>query len=378
MIKFIAVNKSYTVVNKSLESVSSVDSKNKNNIKITALKDINLTVNRGEIFGIIGTSGAGKSTLLHMVNKLEVPDSGEVWLNNRLVNNLEGQALKCARQETGMIFQHFNLLESYTCYENIIFPLKINNQLKNLSKQELANKVNPILELTGLTHLTQNYPHQLSGGQKQRVGIARSLITNPKVLLSDECTSALDPQTTKAILNLLKKINNELAVTILLITHEMAVVKSICNNVAVMAHGEILEQGNVLDLFANPQHERTKKILSTNLLDKLPEAILKNLVNTKNHVHGNNGNNQGENLFPLIQLVFVDRSAAKPVLSEVMGLHNINFNILQGEIETIQNTIVGKMIMQVESNQGQLQKIQSSFSDRGIQVEILGYAPRIY
>lgn len=370
MIKFIAVNKSYTVTNKSLENASSV--------KITALKDINLTVNRGEIFGIIGTSGAGKSTLLHMVNKLEAPDSGEVWLNNRLVNNLEGQALKCARQETGMIFQHFNLLESYTCYENIIFPLKINNQLKNLSKQELANKVNPILELTGLTHLTQNYPHQLSGGQKQRVGIARSLITNPKVLLSDECTSALDPQTTKSILNLLKKINNELAVTILLITHEMSVVKSICNNVAVMAHGEILEQGNVLELFANPQHEWTKKILSTNLLDKLPETILKNLVNPKNHVYGKNGNNQEENLFPLIQLVFVDRSAAKPVLSEVMGLHNINFNILQGEIETIQSTIVGKMIMQVESNQGQLQKIQSSFSERGIQVEILGYAPRIY
>lgn len=351
MIKLISVNKSYTNINK----------------KIIALADINLEVKAGEIFGIIGTSGAGKSTLLHLINKLEQPDNGEVWLNNKLVNNLSGSDLKKARQETGMIFQHFNLLESYTAYQNIIFPLKINGQLKKLSKQELANKVDPILELTGLKDLMNHYPSQLSGGQKQRVGIARSLITNPTVLLCDECTSALDPQTTQSILSLLKKINTELGVTILLITHEMEVIKSICHKVAVMSHGQIVEQGSVLELFSDAKHEVTKKTLSVSLKNKLPEFILNNIVEINNY-----------NLYPLIELVFVNKSAAEPILAEIMREYNVNFNILQGEIETIQDTIVGRMIIQLEANEDQFQQIAKSFLNKNINVEILGYGPRIY
>ncbi|MBP9721816.1 MAG: ATP-binding cassette domain-containing protein [Gammaproteobacteria bacterium] len=360
MIKFISVNKSYVSSGK----------------EVTALQNINLTVDMGEIFGIVGTSGAGKSTLLHLVNKLEQPDNGEVWLNNRLVNNLSGQDLIWARQETGMIFQHFNLLESHTCYENIIFPLRINKQLKKLSEKQLAEKINPILELTGLTHLVHHYPSQLSGGQKQRVGIARSLITNPKVLLCDECTSALDPETTNSILYLLKKINKELGVTILLITHEMSVVKNICHRVAVMSHGQIVEQGNVLELFAFGKNEITQKILSTNLLDKLPESIRGNMVTAE--IYKASQTHQNNNLFPLVQLVFVNTIASKPVLSEIISQYNIHFNILQGGIETVQDTIIGKLIMQIEASSNILDQIVVSLNAREIKVEIVGYAVRIY
>jgi len=358
VIKFVAVNKHYI---------------NKDQTKVLALSDINLEVKKGEIFGIIGTSGAGKSTLLHMINKLAIPDSGEVWLNDKLVNNLTGNNLKAARQETAMIFQHFNLLESYTVYENIIFPLRINKHLKNFSKSQLANLINPILELTGLTNLVNNYPSQLSGGQKQRVGIARSLVNKPNVLLCDECTSALDPQTTDSILNLLKKINKDLNVTILLITHEMQVVKSICTNVAVMSHGKIVEQGDVLNLFAHGKHDITKKLLATSLKDKLPNIILQNLSN-----QNFSDNKNDKDIFPLIQLVFINKSASEPILSQIMREHNVNFNILQGEIQTIKDIIVGRMIIQLEANQIQFKNIEDSFNAKNIEVEILGFGPKIY
>ena len=356
MIKLININKHYI---------------NKNQTKTQALANINLEVKAGEIFGIIGTSGAGKSTLLHLINKLEEPDTGEVWLNSKLVNNLTGADLKAARQETGMIFQHFNLLESYTVYENIIFPLRINKQLYSLSPAELKSRLEPILELTGLANLVHNYPSQLSGGQKQRVGIARSLITKPKVLLCDECTSALDPQTTSFILELLKKINTELGVTILLITHEMAVVKSICTNVAVMSNGQIVEQGDVLELFAHGKNEITKTLLATSLKNKLPQVILSSLVDNKNSA-------KGSIYYPLVQLVFTNKSAAEPILSEIMREHKVNFNILQGEIETIKNTIVGRMIIQLEACEEEFNQIKTSFSNKDINLEILGYGPRIY
>ena len=357
MIKFIDVNKYYSTKNQS---------------KTHALVNVNLEVVSGEIFGIIGTSGAGKSTLLRLVNKLESADSGEVWLNGQLVNNLIGPELKAARQTTGMVFQHFNLLESYSVYENIIFPLRINNQLNKLSKQHLAELVDPILELTGLTNHINKYPSQLSGGQKQRVGIARSLVTKPEVLLCDECTSSLDPETTDSILSLLKKINAELGVTILLITHEMSVIKNICTRVAVMSHGQIVEQGDVLKLFADGQHEITKKLLSKSLRDKLPEVILKNLT-----VNKSDGSDRQKS-FPIVQLIFTNQSAAEPALSEIMREYKVHFNILQGEIETIKNTIVGRMIIQIEADDDEFNNIKANFNARDIRIEILGYAPRIY
>lgn len=353
MIKLTNINKTYSTKS--------------HNTKVAALNNVSLEVAPGEIFGIIGTSGAGKSTLLHMVNKLEVPDSGQVLVNDKVMNQLSSPELKLVRQEIGMIFQHFNLLNSSTAYDNIIFPLKINGNIKKLSRLELSNLVDPILELTGLDKIAHHYPSQLSGGQKQRVAIARSLITHPKVLLCDECTSALDPDTTRSILNLLKKINKELGVTILLITHEMEVIKNICHKIAVMSHGAIVEQGSVIDLFTTPKHEVTKKILSRSLLDKLPKIILDKL-----------SSKHQDNYYPLLQLVFINETAAQPILSAITRDHGVDINILQGEIETIESTIIGRLIIQLEVDHQQFESIKNSFQAKSINIEILGYVPKFH
>jgi D-methionine transport system ATP-binding protein len=368
VIKLNNINKQYTKINVGKSPV--VDN------AIVALRDVNLEIADRDIFGIIGTSGAGKSTLLRIINKLEQPDSGYVVVNGRTINQLSNVELKTARQEIGMIFQHFNLLNSLNVYQNIVFPLKIHQQLKTLSKAELDARLDSILELTGLTHLVHQYPSQLSGGQKQRVAIARSLITKPGILLCDECTSALDPETTSSILQLLKKINTELGVTIVLITHEMEVIKAICNKVAVMAHGEIVETGSVLDLYTQAQQEATKKLLSRSLINKLPNVILNNII--YKDLHGNDNFATDNNCFPLLQLAFIDDVASKPILSRIVREYNLDFNILQGEIETIQETIVGRLLVQVESEHVAYNTIKQVFDTHNIHVEVIGYAPRIH
>ena len=222
-----------------------------------ALKDINLTINEGEIFGIIGLSGAGKSTLVRCINMLEKPTSGKVIVDGQEMTALGEEQLRKARQNIGMIFQHFNLLSSRTVYGNIAFPLEI----QGMDKASIQKKVAPLLELVGLSDRADHYPSQLSGGQKQRVGIARALASDPKVLLCDEATSALDPQTTESILSLLRDINKRLHITIVMITHQMNVVKEICDRVAVIENGEIIEQGSMVDIFTNPQKATTKEFV---------------------------------------------------------------------------------------------------------------------
>ena len=217
---------------------------------IHALKRTSLTINQGEIFGIIGLSGAGKSTLIRCINMLEVPTAGQVFVDGEELTAMTETQLRKARQNIGMIFQHFNLLASRTVFDNIAFPLEI----QGLGKDEIKKRVEPLLELVQLQDRADHYPSQLSGGQKQRVGIARALASNPKVLLCDEATSALDPQTTKSILNLLRDINQRLNLTIVMITHQMEVVKEICDRVAVIENGSIIEEGNMVDVFTNPRN----------------------------------------------------------------------------------------------------------------------------
>ena len=231
---------------------------------VEAVKEVNLTVEAGEIFGIIGYSGAGKSTLIRCLNFLEVPTEGEVIVNRQVLNQLSPKELRLARHKIGMIFQHFNLLKTRTVFDNVAYPLKG----QKISKEEKKEKVLRLLNLVGLEDKADVYPSQLSGGQKQRVAIARALANDPQVLLCDEATSALDPQTTKSILKLLKEINKELGLTIVLITHQMEVVKEICHKVAVMEKGRIIEQGNIVSVFSNPQSEITKDFVSSLFQDE--------------------------------------------------------------------------------------------------------------
>lgn len=226
---------------------------------VTAVKDVNITVDRGEIFGIVGYSGAGKSTLVRTINLLQPPTQGTVTVNGQEMQKLSKKELRGARKKIGMIFQHFNLMDSRTIFDNVAFPLKGSG----LSKDEVAHKVAELLDLVGLEEKTDNYPSQLSGGQKQRVAIARALANDPDVLLCDEATSALDPKTTSSILDLLRKLNEQLGLTIVIITHEMSVVKDLCHRVAVMEDGHVLEQGSIVDMFTNPQKSLTKEFINT-------------------------------------------------------------------------------------------------------------------
>ena len=237
---------------------------------LEALKDINLSIEEGEIYGIIGLSGAGKSTLVRCINMLEQPTSGEVIVDGRDMTKLSKMELRKARQEIGMIFQHFNLLSSRTVYDNIAFPLEIQGK----SRDEIRKKVEPLLDLVGLTDRRDHYPSQLSGGQKQRVGIARALASDPKVLLCDEATSALDPQTTESILELLRDISKRLHIRIVMITHQMNVIEEICHRVAILDHGVIAEQGSVEDIFSHPQTDIGRRLVYPNgvQIDRLPEA----------------------------------------------------------------------------------------------------------
>lgn len=238
-------------------------------MQVHACKDINLTVDKGDIFGVVGYSGAGKSTLIRMVNALERPTSGRVTVNGVVINELKGENLRKARKDISMIFQQFNLLEAKTVFENVAMPLILNHT----PKDEIKRRVNEILKFVELSDKTDTYPGKLSGGQKQRVGIARALTTNPSILLCDEPTSALDPKTTDSILNLLQKVNRELNITIMIITHQINIVQKICNKVAVMEDGYVVEMGNVKEVFARPVQPITKAFVDTVVDQTIPESI---------------------------------------------------------------------------------------------------------
>jgi len=296
---------------------------------INALCDINLTIAQGSIFGVIGASGAGKSTLIRCVNLLERPTNGQIIVDGTDLTTLSEQELTLTRRKIGMIFQHFNLLSSRTVFDNIALPL----ELAGVSKEAIKDKVESLLVLVGIAEKRNTYPANLSGGQKQRVAIARALASDPKVLLCDEATSALDPATTQSILKLLRKINKELNLTILLITHEMAVVKGICQEVAIIGDGKLVEQGKVGDIFAHPKTDLAREFIRSTLDLSIPEDYQEQLQAT-----------QVANSYPLIRLEFTGASVDAPIISHIAREFNIDISILNSNMDYVGGVKFGLML----------------------------------
>ena len=330
---------------------------------VKALKGIDLTIERGEIFGIIGLSGAGKSTLIRCINMLERPTAGKVIVDGQDMTVMSEKELRKARKNIGMIFQHFNLLSSATVYDNIAFPLR----LSHTPEAEIKKKVLPLLELVGLADKAHQYPSQLSGGQKQRVGIARALASEPKVLLCDEATSALDPQTTRSILELIQDINRKLSLTVVVITHEMQVIKDICDKVAVIENGVIAEQGTVLEVFTNPQKPITKDFISVLLSNELPAAFRGGEV-SKEPLPG---------AYLLLRLTFIGESADDPVLAGMIRkFPEIEVTMLFGNLDQIKSTPFGRMIIGITGPEAKIQEAIQYLRQQDLQEEVIGYVRR--
>lgn len=321
--------------------------------RITALQGINLTIEKGEIFGIIGHSGAGKSTLIRCINLLERPTSGKVWLDDVELTALGNKKLQEKRRRIGMIFQHFNLLSSATVAENIAFPLK----LAKVAQRDIDRKVNELLVLVGLEEHRDKYPAQLSGGQKQRVGIARALANDPDVLLSDEATSALDPQTTNSILVLLLDINRQLGITIVVITHEMHVIRSICDRVAVIDDGQIVEAGSVTDVFLKPQHGTTKEFV-----EQVVDTTDLQLAVEHEKAAGNR---------TIVRITFLGEQTYQPILFETMIQSKTSFNILQGTISSMKDTPYGQLVVELKGKTDAVQQTIQTLRRRGLEVEVI-------
>lgn len=331
--------------------------KDKNQNEFYAAKDVNLKINDGEIFGIIGFSGAGKSTVVRCINLLGRPTSGQVIVNEKNLLELSAKELREERKKIGMIFQHFNLMPSRTVFENIAFPLKHSG----LSKKQVQEKVRELLTLVELADKESQYPSQLSGGQKQRVAIARALANNPKILLCDEATSALDPTTTKQILGLLKKLRDKLNLTIVIITHQINVVKDICDKVAVMEHGKVVETGDVFDIFANPQDEVTKRFIhSTTNLQKIEELISENsnVVQLK----------KGEKI---IRLGYLQKNVSEPLISTVSSKFDVVLNIIFADIEIVQGAPVGGTVAIFSGENQNIQNALGWLKEKNVGIEIL-------
>ncbi|AGT31827.1 methionine ABC transporter ATP-binding protein [Geobacillus genomosp. 3] len=320
--------------------------------QVVAVDNVSLTIRDGEIFGIIGYSGAGKSTLLRCLNALERPTSGRVLIDGTDITALDSRELRQARQKIGMIFQHFSLVSSKTVFENVAFALKAAKK----PKAEIEKRVNELLDMVGLADKRDAYPAQLSGGQKQRVGIARALANNPTVLLCDEATSALDPSTTKSILELLKKINRELGITIVLITHEMEVVKHICDRVAVMQNGNVIELGTVYDLFTNPKEELTKSFIHSVLHVDLPEHLWKKHTGT------------------IVKIQFQGESATETIVSDMLQQCKVKGNILHAKIEYIQDKPLGIFVMELIGEADEIKRAMDYIAKRTNGLEVIAYA----
>lgn len=331
---------------------------NKKNSQVTALSNVSLIVPQGRILGIVGASGAGKSTLIRCVNLLERPTRGEVIVNGQNLTNLSPAGLAKARRQIGMIFQHFNLLSSRTVAENIAFPLELDGAPKSAVKK----RVNELLELVDLADKASDYPANLSGGQKQRVAIARTLASNPKVLLCDEATSALDPATTRSILALLKDINQRFNITILLITHEMNVVKAICNEVAVISDGKLIERGSVSEVFSYPETALAKQFIAASLHASLPVEYEQRLTAEPS------GNNH-----PVVKLEFTGRSAEATILSEASRLFNVDNNIISAQMDYTGGVKYGIMLVEVIGDPENTNQSIAYYKNKKIEVEVLGY-----
>lgn len=327
------------------------------NGEIHAVKDVSLSIRKGEIFGIIGYSGAGKSTMIRLLNGLEKPTTGTVEVNGKQISSISGNELRQARQKISMIFQHFNLLWSRTVAENIAFPLEI----AGVSKSERTKRVKELIDLVGLSGRENAYPSQLSGGQKQRVGIARALANNPEVLLCDEATSALDPETTDSILELLLDINKRLGLTIVLITHEMHVIRKICHRVAVMEAGQVVESGDVLQVFQNPQADITKKfVIQVSGAKESKESIEQILLN-----------------YPtgkIVKLTFVGNKSEQPIISQLIKQFNVEVNIVHGTISQTTSGPYGTLIVQIDGKKEDVENALHLLDTMEIQTEVVEHA----
>ena len=329
--------------------------------QIQAVKDVTLHIQERDIYGIVGYSGAGKSTLVRVINLLQVPTNGKIIVDGDVLFDnkvtLTAEQLRRKRQDIGMIFQHFNLMSQLTAEENVAFALKHSG----LSKEEKRAKVRTLLELVGLADRAENYPSQLSGGQKQRVAIARALANDPKILISDESTSALDPKTTKQILTLLQDLNQKLGLTIVLITHEMQIIKDIANCVAIMQDGQLIEEGSVLDIFSNPQQDLTKDFISTatgidEAMDKIEQQeIVKHLASNS----------------LLVQMKYAGTSTDEPLLNEIYKHHQVTANILYGNIEILGGTPVGELVVVLSGQKENLVSAKTAICEAGVQLTVL-------
>lgn len=322
-----------------------------------AVENASVSIEKGDIFGIIGFSGAGKSTLVRTINLLGRPTSGSVIVKGKDFLSLSQKELREERKKIGMIFQHFNLLNSRNVFENVAFPLK----RSGLSKEEIANKVHSLLKLVEIDEKSKNYPEQLSGGQKQRVAIARALANDPDILLCDEATSALDPTTTKSILKLLKKLKEKLGLTIVIITHQMEVIKEICDKVAVMENGRIVEQGDVFTIFATPKDEVTRRFIrSTSNLSKVEELIAEDSPVV--HLEKDE---------KLVRFTYITKNVSEPLISAISRLYEVTINIIFAEIEIVQNAPIGGTVAIVSGQDAVIERALKHIKALDVGVEVL-------
>lgn len=325
--------------------------------QVHAVVNANVIIQDGEIFGLIGFSGAGKSTLIRCINLLERPTSGEIWIDDVNLTSLSEKELREQRKKIGMIFQHFNLMRSRTIFDNVAYPLKGSG----LNKAEIKEKVTKLLKLVELEGLAKSYPSQLSGGQKQRVAIARALANDPKVLLCDEATSALDPQTTQSILKLLKQLNKDLGITIVLITHEMAVIKEICDRVGVMEDGYIKELGSVVDIFTNPKETITKNfVATTSNINKIYELVKDSAPITqlaKNEM--------------MVLLSYSTGNTDQALISEISRAYNVDANVIFGNIEVLQGQPLGKLVVKLSGSEQNIMHAIQRLKDASVGVEVI-------
>ena len=325
---------------------------------VTAVDDVSIAVGTGEILGIIGRSGAGKSTLVRIVNGLERPTAGRVEVAGRVISDLEEHEARVARRSIGMVFQHFALLARRTAAQNIALPLEIAGR----PRHEIDARVNELLELVGLTEQRDRYPSEISGGQKQRVGIARALAGRPSVLLCDEATSALDPETTQQILALIARIRQELHLTVLLITHEMAVVRSIADRVAVLENGRIVESGSTFEVFVHPRHPSTRSFIGTVTAAILPEEFRASF--------GAEPKAGGQ---AVVRIVFTGPNATEPVLSRLTRALDVDVNILAGQIEPLGGRAFGTLVVAVPAAPATVATLQKTLDELGLSSEVVGY-----
>ena len=327
---------------------------------VPALRHIDLDIPAGEVFGIIGRSGAGKSSLVRTINLLNRPSAGRVWVGGTDLTALDARGLRAARHEIGMVFQHFNLLSSRTVFDNVALPL----ELAGMKRADIRARVLPLLELVGLAPLADRYPSQISGGQKQRVGIARALASQPKVLLSDEATSALDPETTRSILALLARINRELGLTIVLITHQMQVIKQIADRVAVLDAGQVVEQGAVVDVFTRPQHAVTRSLIEEILPQSLPDSVYAHAARARAALPAGQ-------VGQLLRLSVAGDAAGQPLLSRLIREYGVDLSVLHGQVDDIQGHTVGALTVFLSGPAQAVPAALAALQAAGVQAQLL-------